>query len=255
MIESPALATQSGVRHGFFTRAGGVSEGIYAALNCGLGSGDDPARVRENRRRAMARIGLATVSLATLHQVHSARVVVVERPFAREARPHADGLVTRTRGVALGVLAADCAPVLLADAVAGMIGAAHAGWKGALAGVVEATVAAMVRLGARASAIMACVGPCIAQASYEVGPEFRMRFLAADAANERYFRPSPRTDHWQFDLPGHIAARLAALGLAGISILPLDTCADADRFFSYRRASLAGEQDYGRLLSAIALTP
>lgn len=255
MIESPLLAGLPGIRHGFFTRAGGASEGLYASLNCGLGSGDERERVRENRARAAGRLGLAGEAVVTLHQVHSAEAVVVDRPFPDDARPKADAMVSIRRGLVLGALAADCAPILFADAEAGVIGAAHAGWRGALAGVAEATVTSMVGLGARAASIVAAVGPCIGQKSYQVGPEFRAEFVAVAPGNARWFTPSRQPGAWQFDLAGYVAARLAALGLAEVAVLPHDTCAEEARFFSYRRACLKGEKDYGRLLSAIALTP
>lgn len=253
LIESAALATLPGVRHGFFTREGGVSAGLYAALNCGLGSADRAEHVHENRGRAMARLDLAADDLCTLYQVHSPDVIVVERAFGPGDRPKADGLVTRAQGVALGVLAADCGPVLFADSHAGVIGAAHAGWKGALGGVLDATVARMEAEGACAARIVAALGPCIRQGSYEVGGEFRARFVADDVANDVFFRPSRNPGHWRFDLAGYVAMRLGRLGLADIEVLPHDTCADPARFFSYRRACLTGETDYGRLLSAIAL--
>lgn len=253
MIEAAELAGLPGVRHGFFTREGGVSQGLYASLNCGLGSADDAEAVRENRARAIGRMGAG--ALVTLHQVHSAEAIVVEAPFAADGRPKADGMATRARGLALGALAADCAPVLFADADAGVVGAAHAGWRGALAGVAEATVAAMAGLGAHAGRIVAVVGPCIRQKSYQVGPEFRAAFVAAATDNDRWFAPSRQPGFWQFDLAGYLADRLGRLGLARVAVLGHDTCADEARFFSYRRACLKGEKDYGRLLSAIALEP
>ena len=241
------------VRHGFFTREGGVSEGSYASLNCGFGSGDDPERVRENRRRAMRRLGLAAEALVTAHQAHTARVAVVETPWPAATRPRIDGIVTRTRGVALGILTADCAPVLLADPRAGVIGAAHAGWRGAKSGILGETVAAMVRLGARPGSIGAAIGPCIRHDSYEVGPEFRAAFVGEEPASAGLFRPSDRERHFRFDLAGYVAGKLAAAGVETLAVLPHDTFAEPDRFFSYRRATLAGGDDYGRLLSAIAL--
>lgn len=253
MLTTEAFSYFPAVRHGFFTREGGVSEGLYASLNCGLGSGDDPERVRENRRRAMRRLGLAAEALVTAQQVHSARVAVVEAPWPAAARPQVDGMVTRVRGMALGILTADCAPVLLADPRAGVIGAAHAGWRGAKSGIVEATVAAMVRLGARLGGIGAAVGPCIRHDSYEVGPEFHAVFVADEPASAALFRPSDRERHFRFDLAGYVAGKLAAAGVETLAVLPHDTFAEPDRFFSYRRATLAGGDDYGRLLSAIAL--
>ena len=252
-LESAGLAALAGVRHGFFTRQGGVSRGLYASLNCGLGSGDDPAAVRENRARAMAAFGLAGEALATAHQVHSARVHLLEAPFGLATRPQVDGLVTRRRGLALGVLAADCTPVLFADAEAGIVGAAHAGWRGALAGVLEATVEAMVGLGAVRAHIHSTIGPAIAGRSYEVGPEFPAAFLAEERANAAFFRPAARAGRFMFDLPAYVAERLARLGLAAVDRLEQDTYAAPELFFSYRRNSHEGLGDYGRCLSAIAL--
>ena len=252
MIADAALAALGRVRHGFFTREGGVSGGVFASLNCGFGSGDAIGKVAENRRRAMGRLGVAADALATLYQVHSAEVVTVDQPFAQGAAPRADALVTRTPGLALGILTADCAPVLFADARAGVAGAAHAGWRGALSGVTEATIAAMERLGARRADIAAAIGPCIAQESYEVGPEFRQTFLSADAANDRFFSAG-RGDRFQFDLPGYVAHRLAAAGIGTVGRIAADTCAESELYFSYRRVTLDGGKDYGRDLSAVAL--
>jgi len=243
------------VRHGFFCRNGGVSEGLFASLNCGYGSGDDKGHVTENRRRAMAEMDLEGDRLVTAYQVHSPDVVEVTRPWAREDAPEADAMVTRERGLALGILTADCVPVLLADAEAGIVGAAHAGWKGALDGVLEATVAAMAGLGALPGRIAAGIGPAISQRSYEVGPEFPAPFLQQDPRNEDFFCPGKREGHFHFDLKGYVARRLAGVGLATIQTLPCDTCAEDQRFFSYRRACHRGEKDYGRGLSAIYLEP
>jgi purine-nucleoside/S-methyl-5'-thioadenosine phosphorylase / adenosine deaminase len=251
MIASDAL-TLPRVRHAFFTREGGVSEGVYASLNCGFGSGDAAARVAENRRRAMARLGLGADSLNTIYQVHGTEVAVVERPFAPGTAPRADAQVTRMAGVALGILTADCAPVLFADPEAGVVGAAHAGWRGALAGVVEATIFAMEGLGATRAHISAAIGPTIGRASYEVGPEFREAFLAADTPNASFFDPG-RGDRFQFDLPAYVESRLAAAGLAAFERIDADTCAAPDRFFSYRRVTLEGGGDYGRALAAVAI--
>jgi hypothetical protein len=242
-----------GIRHAFFTRQGGVSEGLYSAFNCGFGSHDDPERVSENRAIAARRLGLGSDRLVSCHQVHGTTAITVETPWKRAANPRADGMVTAVPGIALGVLAADCAPVLFADPTARVIGAAHGGWRGALAGVMEATVAAMVRLGARPERIRAGIGPCIAQPSYEVGSDFRAAFAAADPASGRFFVPAARPTHFRFDLPGYIAGRLARLGLAAVELAPHDTVADEALFFSYRRACLRGEPDYGRGLAAIAL--
>lgn len=253
MIRADNLGRPRGLRHAFMTREGGVSKGLYASLNCGLGSGDAAARVAENRARAAARLGLEAEALCTLYQVHGTEALRVDGPWRAGARPRADALVSATPGIALGVLTADCAPVLLADAEAGVIGAAHAGWKGALAGVIEAAVAAMVALGGRRERIAAALGPCIAQASYEVGPEFPAPFLAEDAQNSAHFRPAAREGHHQFDLAGYVLAKLVAAGIEAPEHLAHDTLAEKELFFSYRRACLEGEDDYGRALSAIAL--
>lgn len=252
-IESGALAA-TGIRHGFFTRTGGVSSGLYASLNVGGGSRDERANLAANRARAMAAFDLPGPALVTAYQVHSATAVAVAGPWPAEP-PQADGLVTDTPGVALGILTADCAPILFADPDARVIGAAHAGWRGALNGVAEATVAAMESLGARRGRIRAAVGPCIGPASYEVGPEFPAPFLAHDPRTERFFRPAARERHHMFDLPGYVAHRLKALGLGVVEALGLDTCADEARFFSYRRSTLRKEPDYGRGLSAIVIAP
>ena len=254
MITSAVLAHASRVRHGFFTRQGGVSPEPYASLNCGLGSADGPDNVRENRARAMERLGLPADALRTVFQVHSSRVVTIDADGPEQPRPEVDALVTKTSGVALGILTADCAPVLLADTEAGVIGAAHAGWRGARGGVVEATVAAMVMLGACRSRIAAAVGPCIQRSSYEVGPEFHRVFVEDEPATAPLFEPSDRPGHHRFDLSAYVATRLAAAAVTIIDVLPFDTCADPDRFFSYRRTTLNGGGDYGRLLSSIALS-
>ena len=243
----------AGVRHGFFTREGGVSQGLYASLNCGFGSQDDRNCVARNRALAMAGLDLGDDALVTLYQTHSANAVPVEEPWAPTAAPRADGMATRRPGVALGILTADCAPVLLADPDARVVGAAHAGWRGALSGVIEATVMAMEGLGAERRRITAGVGPCIGPNSYEVGPEFPGPFLALDPANDRFFRPAAKAEHWLFDLPGYVADRLRQLGLKRTAALACDTAAETDRFFSYRRSCLQSEPDYGRELSAIAL--
>jgi hypothetical protein len=250
-----AALTSDGLRHAFFTRVGGVSDGLFASLNCGLGSGDDATAVAENRRRAMAALDLDADRLVTCYQVHSPAVVTVERVWTNADRPRADAMVTRERGVALGILTADCAPVLFADADAGVIGAAHAGWRGALGGVIEATVDAMRGLGASVGRIAAAVGPSIAQRSYEVGPEFPAPFIAEDAASDRFFAVAPRPGHFLFDLPGYVAHRLQRLRLARVEASGGDTAAEPERFFSYRRACLRHERDYGRALSAISLAP
>ncbi len=253
MLTIGPLNDLPGVRHAFFTRCGGVSEGPYQSLNCGFGSGDDKQKVAENRARAMAQIDLEADRLVTAYQVHSDRVAVADRPWSLDERPKADALVTREPGLALGILTADCAPVLLADHKAGVIGAAHAGWRGALDGVLEAVVAAMQDLGAQSKRIVAGIGPCIAQRSYEVGPEFPGRLFEQSADNDDFFCPAPRAGHFLFDLKGYAARRLARLGIGSIQCLPCDTCGEPQRFFSYRRTCQTGERDYGRGLSAIYL--
>lgn len=253
MITVSALNALSSVRHGFFTRNGGISEGIYASRNCGFGSGDDPAKVRTNRARSMMELELPQESLATVRQEHTSTVVVVSAPFAEGEAPVADAMVTTTPRLALGVLTADCAPVLLADGAAGVVAAAHAGWKGALGGVLDNTVQKMVELGAKPERIVAGVGPCIVQRSYEVGPEFPAPFLAEADDNDRFFAPAPKAGHFMFDLPGYVARRLARLGVGEVMPTPCDTFREDSRFFSYRRSVLKGEADYGRMLSAIAL--
>ncbi len=240
-----------GARHGFFSRRGGASSGIYAGLNCGSGSADQRDAVAINRARVAAALGVAPDRLLSLHQMHSTDVVVAGPEPWRE-RPRADAAVSTTRGIALGILTADCAPVLLADREAGVIGAAHAGWRGALDGVLEATVAAMVRLGARPDSIRAAVGPTISQRAYEVGPEFLDRFLAEEAGYERFFAPGPR-DRLRFDLPSFVLHRLREAGIGEAGWIGACTHSDPERFFSYRRTTQAGEPDYGRLISVIRL--
>ena len=255
-LTTPALSALPGLRHGFFTRRGGVSEGPYASLNCSLSGQDDRERVRENRRRAANALGLPAAALHGLTQVHGVGVAEVDAAgWAEGAGPMADAAVTRRPGVALGIVTGDCAPVLFADAEAGVVGAAHAGWRGAAAGVLEGTVAAMERLGASRARVVAAVGPCIAQASYEVGPDLRDAVLAGDAAGAaaRFFAPGKREDRWQFDLAGYCAARLRALGLGAVEGAAADTLADEARFFSHRRRTLAGGGPLGHQLSAIAL--
>jgi polyphenol oxidase len=253
MISLDALAASSRIAHGFFTRQGGVSDALFRSLNCGFGSGDLVERVERNRAIAMDRLGLLADRLLTCRQVHSANVVTVERPWRRDEAPAADAMVTRVAGLALGVLTADCAPILLCDPVAGLVGAAHAGWRGALGGVVEAVVDRMTAIGADPRHIRAAIGPCIGSTSYEVGPEFPAPFLAEDPAAEAYFAAAPRPGHRLFDLAGYVAHRLGRAGVALTLNTGEDTLTGEDRFFSYRRACLRGEARYGRALSAIAL--
>jgi YfiH family protein len=242
-----------GVAHAFFTRRGGVSAGVYASLNGGVGSHDEAEAVRENRARMAAALAIAPERLAIPFQVHSPDALAITAPFPREARPRCDALVTATPGLGLGVTGADCGMILFVDAQARIIGAAHSGWKGALNGVVEATVAAMEALGARADRIQAALGPCIAQPSYEVGAEFVAAFEAGDKGSDRFFARSLNAGRSMFDLHGYIANRAARAGIARFEDLGLDTYADEARFFSYRRATHRKEPDYGRLVAAIAL--
>ena len=253
LLQAPSLTALGGIRHAFFTRVGGVSQGIYASLNGGVGSNDDRANVAENRARMAAALGVGREALLSAYQVHSADVVVAETPWTPEARPRVDAIVTRVPGLAISVSTADCGPVLLADADARVIGAAHAGWRGALAGVTDATIAAMERLGASRSRIVAALGPMISQPNYEVGAELVERFRAADAGNERFFRPAARPGHALFDLPGYVAARLAAAGVARVEDLARCTYAEPALFYSFRRTTHRGEPDYGRHINAIAL--
>ncbi len=247
---APALRAP-GITHGFFGRAGGVSQGIYASLNTGLGSGDDAAAIAQNRARAAAALGLGPADLITPYQVHGADAERVNHAHSTQ-RPKCDALITSAPGIGLAILTADCAPVLLADAQAGLIGAAHAGWKGLLAGILPSVVRAMIQAGARAQNISCAIGPCIGQASYEVGPEFVARFTTHDYAFARFFRPG-RGDRSQFDLANCCAAQLAGLGLGQVEIVAADTCAQEADYFSNRRAFQRDEPDYGRNISIIAL--
>ena len=258
MNDHPPLRQAGALRaprvvHGFFGRTGGVSTGVYDSLNCGPGSNDARASVIENRARATAALSPGA-KLVTLYQIHSAQAVTVAAPWDIPDNPKADAFATDKSGIVLGILTADCAPILLADQNAHVIGAAHAGWGGAFAGVAESVVAAMERLGARRERIVAAVGPCISQQSYEVGPEFKPRFLAADPANEKFFEPSVRAGHWQFDLPAYVAHRLRQSGITTVETIPLCTYVHEAEFFSYRRTTHRKEADYGRQLSAIMLT-
>ncbi|HEV7386029.1 MAG TPA: peptidoglycan editing factor PgeF [Phenylobacterium sp.] len=245
------LLEAEGVRHAFFTRDGGVSDGLYASLNVGLGSDDDPRAVRENRRRCAAHFGAGSV--VTAYQVHSATAEVADGPWPGEA-PRADGVVSATPGVVCGALAADCAPILLADPQARIVAAAHAGWKGALGGIVEATVEQMVTLGAQRGRLCAAVGPCIGPQSYEVGLEFLESFVEANRAYEGFFAPGRSSDKRMFDLPAFVLGRLASAGVGLSEWLGRDTCAEPEHFFSNRRALKEGKPDFGRLMSAIALS-
>lgn len=252
-LKSDLLGQVAGVRHAFFTRQGGVSTGVYDSLNVGVGSRDDPGAVQENRARAAAELGVELSHLLTCYQIHSSIAVTADGPFAE--RPEADGVVTATSGLACGALSADCAPILFADGEARVIAAAHAGWKGALGGVVKATVEAMEAKGARRGRIVAAVGPCISQASYEVGEDFMDRFSLEAPGSERFFAAGRSAGKRQFDLPGFVLHRLAEAGIERAEWIGRDTCTEENLFFSNRRVFLRGESDYGRLLSAITLIP
>ena len=253
MLQS-ALLSIPGVRHAFFTRDGGVSDGFYASLNAGLGSRDAPERVAENRARMAASLGVAADRLVTAYQVHSPNVVVATEPWSRAEAPRADAVVTRVPALAVGVTTADCGPLLLADREAGVVGAAHAGWRGALTGVAEAAVEAMEKLGASRRRIVVALGPMIRQPNYEVGPDFVARFAAEDPGSEGFFTPAAREGHAMFDLPGYITARLQRASVGRIEDLGHCTYGDPARFFSYRRSTHRAEADYGRHISAIALS-
>ncbi len=253
MITFAAFNDLPGIRHAFFSREGGVSEGLYASLNCGFGSNDDPGAVARNRELAMERLGTPGIPLITAYQKHTSDVVTVTAPWAPDEAPIADGMVTDKHGIALGILTADCAPVLLADGENGVIGAAHAGWRGAKGGVVEATIEAMIDLGAEPKNIVAAIGPCIAQRSYEVSDDFAPPFVDEDAANAALFAEGKREGHLMFDLAGYVWRRLSRYALRHVVRSPCDTCGEEERFFSYRRSVLKGESDYGRELSAIVI--
>jgi YfiH family protein len=253
VISSPLLARLSGIRHGFFTRQGGTSADIYGTLNCGLGSKDERGRVVENRDRVARHLGAEPGSVVTVYQVHSATALVIDRPFEPGQVPKADALVTSTPGVVLGALAADCTPVLFVDPKTGVIGAAHAGWRGAVAGIIESTVAAMEQLGAHRADIVAAVGPCIHQPNYEVGPELEAQFVTASADNARFFAIPPGKTKAHFDLPGFIAQQLVRTGVGEFTPSPLCTYAHPDLLYSYRRTTHRAELDYGRQISAIVV--
>jgi hypothetical protein len=254
MIKADTLSNLPGITHGFLTRNGGVSDGIYASLNCGIGSQDQPERVIENRARAVAAIGMPAGTLVTAYQVHSAKAAVVDQVWSRDGAPQVDGLVIDKPGITLGILTADCAPVLFVDPQAKVIGAAHAGWRGAIAGVLQQTIDRMVELGAKRKYIRAAVGPCIGRHSYEVGAAFPAPFLAQDPTHARYFIPSIRDQHYLFDLAGYVRDQLMAAGIGDVDVTGQDTCGDEDHFFSYRRTTLRHEPDYGRQISLIGLT-
>lgn len=255
MLESLLLSSVPGIRHAFFTREGGVSDGLYASLNAGFGSGDDPARVAENRARMAAAVGVVPENLLSAIQIHSADVIVAEAPWTPAERPKLDAIVTRRPGLAVCASTADCGPVLFADPEARVVGAAHAGWRGALAGVTDATIAAMERLGAARERIVAAIGPMIRQPNYEVGPEVQAQFVAQDPGHARFFAPAGRDGHALFDLAGYVAARLAAAGIGRIEDVGVCTYAEEARFYSFRRATHRAEPDYGRHVNAIALMP
>jgi len=252
MLASSLLSAIPGVRHAFFTRDGGVSEGVYAGLNGGLGSNDDPTRVAENRRRMAEQLGVAPSHLVGVHQIHSPDAVVATGPWNGRARPKADAIVTKNEGLAIGVTTADCGPILFVDPKARVIGAAHAGWKGALTGILESTVETMEKLGGERGGMVAAIGPLIRQPSYEVGPEFVERFIEADAGHATFFLPGERDRHAMFDLAGFIRMRLENAGVLVIDDLGIDTYSD-ERCFSYRRSVHRKEPDYGRHVHAIVL--
>lgn len=260
-LTADCLSEVAGIRHGYFTREGGVSSGLYASLNCGLGSNDDRAAVTENRARVArhltghlaGHLGTASTEVVTVHQTHSAVAVTIDAPLPRDNLPKADAIVTRTPGLVIGALAADCAPVLFADPDARVVAAAHAGWRGATGGVLEAAIDAMVAAGAVRTRIRAAVGPCINQAAYEVGPEFETEVLALDPANARYFARATPASRPHFDLPGYVAARLGRAGIGAIERRTPCTDRNESDFFSYRRSQRLGHPDYGRQISAIVV--
>lgn len=253
MIVSDLLKEQSGIRHGFFTREGGVSGGIYASLNCGFGSGDAAAHVRENRARVAGKLGTRAAQLVTVRQVHSNRVIVADAAWAPDAAPEADAIVTATPSLATGILTADCTPLLFADAEAGVVGAAHAGWKGAKAGIIEAVIDAMEGLGAHRDRICIAIGPAISAAAYEVGPEFEAAFLADAPANRKYFTSPGNGQRPHFDLPLYCRDRAVEAGISSIDSLGRCTYQNESLFFSFRRSIHRSEPDYGRQISAIVI--
>ncbi|MGI9524278.1 MAG: peptidoglycan editing factor PgeF [Hyphomicrobiaceae bacterium] len=253
ILTSGAISPDAGIRHGFFTREGGVSSDVYGSLNCGLGSDDDRDNVLENRKRVADHLGAHSNGVITAYQVHGNKAVVVDSPFIGGALPKADALVTNTPGVAVGALTADCTPVLLADPDALVVAAAHAGWRGAISGILESTIATMLTVGAQRERIRAAIGPTISQDNYEVGPEFRDQFLRRDAANRRFFRSNLTTGRPHFDLVGYCAAKLRTSGVARVEVLQRCTLADDSLFFSFRRTTHRDERDYGRQISAIVV--
>jgi YfiH family protein len=253
MIEAQTLSRISAVNHGFFDRKGGSSQGIYASLNCGLGSADNKDIVLNNRAHVASRLNLSPDQLINTHQYHSPEVLTVTKPWSIADAPKADGMVTNVANIGLGILTADCAPILFADQNAGVIGAAHAGWRGAVSGVTDNIIAAMEALGARRSAIVAVIGPTISQEAYEVGPEFIAEFLKQDAAHQLFFTPSKRDKHFMFDLPEYLLQRLQRANIADVSWVEICTYAHEEEFFSYRRTTHRGEKDYGRQISVITL--
>jgi YfiH family protein len=253
MLQAKSLSRSDRIRHGFFTRDGGVSDGVYASLNGGVGSKDDMALVAENRARMARALNVAPTNFVTCFQIHSPDVVIAERPWTPESRPKADAIVTKVSGLAIGVSTADCGPVLFADEQAGVIGAAHAGWRGAFMGVIEKTIAAMETLGADRNRMVAALGPLIRKQNYEVSRNFVEEFLRADEAHAQFFSPAAREGHAMFDLPGFVAARIARSGVGFFEDLQLCTYADAERFYSYRRSVHRAEPDYGRHVNAIVL--
>jgi polyphenol oxidase len=255
MLQAQSLSKLPGIRHGFFTRTGGVSEGLYESLNGGVGSEDSPVRVAENRARMAERLGVTPERFLSCYQIHSPEVVVAETPWPAAERPRADAIVTRVPNLAIGVSTADCGPVLMADPQARVIGAAHAGWRGALTGVIEHTLAAMEKLGAKRNRIVAATGPMIRQPNYEVGQDLVDRFVAVAPSNVRFFKPAKRAGHSMFDLAGFVVSRLKRAEIAQIEDIGLCTYADATQFYSYRRSTHLKESDYGRHINAIALIP
>ena len=255
MIEAPELKSATSVRHGFFTRQGGHSGGLFASLNCGFGSGDDKPTVARNRAEVGEQLGVDDDKLLTPWQWHSADVIVADAPWDALKPPKGDAIITTHPGLAISVLTADCAPILFADAERGIVGVAHAGWKGALAGVSDATIMAMEENGARRERMTAIIGPTISQEAYEVGPDFAVQFIAEAADNADFFTPSPRPRHQMFDLPGYLRRRIARQGVGQVIDMALCTYSDEDRFYSFRRATHRNEPNYGRQISAIVLSP